>query len=213
MTTPMETGPTDIRFLALGDSYTIGTAVDENECWPVLLATELGSTTGGGPAYQLEVDIIATKGWTTRDLLNGIDDRDDLNNNFDLVSLLIGVNNQYDGLSLPDYRIEFRQLLTTAIQLANKDSSRVFVIAIPDYAFTPSGGSSQQISDAIDEFNTAAQAIATELNVPFLNITPISRQAIADPELVATDKLHPSGKQYARWVDEVIAPAVRRYLA
>jgi lysophospholipase L1-like esterase len=203
-----------ITFLALGDSYTIGTLVAENERWPSRLAEYLHPASGG-PAqkhFAATPDIIATKGWTTTDLTNGIRARTDLLPAYDLVSLLIGVNNQYDGFSLEDFAHEFEELLNTAIRLAGDDAQHVFVVSIPDYAFTPSGEGRPQITKAITRFNASARSITERYGVAFLDITPISREGIADTGLVASDGLHPSGKQYQRWVDEVIGRAVRELL-
>lgn len=203
-----------ITYLALGDSYTIGTAVDETERWPVLLAEYLRSASRD-PAqkrYETTPDIIAVNGWTTTDLKAGINRRMDLLPAYDLVSLLIGVNNQYRGGLLGAYENEFEQLLNTAIAKAGNDPQNVFVVSIPDYAFTPSGGGDATISQELDQFNAIASDIAERYGVEFIDITPISRQGFEDPELVATDNLHPSGKQYRRWVDEVIEARVRTIL-
>ncbi len=129
-----------------------------------------------------------------------------------MVSLLIGVNNQFRGLSLEEYAAEFRQLLNQSIQFAGNDPTKTFVVSIPDYAFTPFGNGNPNTSMAIDTFNATASDISTELGVAFINITPISREGLADPSLVAGDNLHPSGKQYARWVDERILEVVRDLL-
>ncbi|MEL7161347.1 MAG: GDSL-type esterase/lipase family protein, partial [Bacteroidota bacterium] len=160
------------------------------------------------------LDYVATNGWTTGELINGINSRrdEDLRGQYDLVSLLIGVNNQYRGLPLPNYQTEFEILLKTAIEFAGGDTSRVFVVSIPDYAFTPFGGGSQEITDDLVRFNAAANFIADDHGVPFYNITPISQEGLTDPELVATDNLHPSGKQYGRWVEEVLNTPVLNQL-
>lgn len=203
-----------ITYLALGDSYTIGTAVDETERWPVLLAEYL-RTASGDPAqklYETTPDIFAVNGWTTTNLRNGIAGRPNFLPVYDLVSLLIGVNNQYQGGLASAYATEFEELLNTAIQKAGNQPKKVFVVSIPDYAFTPSGGGSTTISQELDQFNSIAREIAERYDVLFLNITPISREGFADTELVATDNLHPSGKQYRRWVDEVIGTQVQELL-
>ena len=202
--------PTDtINFLALGDSYTIGTAVSAAERWPVLLADALTEAGANDTAYTTNVDIVATNGWTTRNLINGINARTDLRDDYELVSLLIGVNNQFQGLPLAQYRTEFVQLLDRAVAFAGGDAGRVFVVSIPDYAFTGVGNGSQSISDGVMQFNTAAKELTEARGLPFLNITRISQQGLDDPSLVATDNLHPSGKQYQRWVDEVIEARAR----
>lgn len=211
---PPEAMTDTITYLALGDSYTIGTAVDETERWPALLAEYL-RTASGDPAqklYETTPDIIAVNGWTTTDLKGGINRRMDLLPAYDLVSLLIGVNNQYRGGLASAYATEFEQLLNTAITKAGNEPKNVFVVSIPDYAFTPSGGGSATISEELDQFNSIARTITERYDVLFLNITPISREGFDDTELVATDNLHPSGKQYRRWVNEVIGRSVRELL-
>lgn len=193
----------NISFLSLGDSYTIGTSVDVADRWPVQLARELMQDS----ITVTNQRIIATNGWTTSELRAGIDAAN-LTETYDLVSLLIGVNNQFRGQSLTGYQREFEQLLNTAIQFAGGDTSRVFVVSIPDYAFTPFGAGRTDISEGVLRFNAAASFIAEDYGIPFLNITPISQQGLDDPELVASDNLHPSGKQYGRWVEEIIRERV-----
>lgn len=204
---PEEPENKNISYLALGDSYTIGTSVDMADRWPVQLARELVDDS----ITVTEQRIVATNGWTTSDLINGINTAD-LNERYDLVSLLIGVNNQYQGQPLNGYQRQFEELLQTAIGLAGGDPRKVFVVSIPDYAFTPFGGGSQTITDELLRFNAAANFIADDFGVLFLNITPISQQGLENPNLVANDNLHPSGEQYRRWVDEVIKDSVLELL-
>ena len=189
-----------VRYLALGDSYTIGESVAQSQRYPVLLTADLR-------AAGLNVEnplIIARTGWTTANLQAGIEDADIEGRTYDLVSLLIGVNNQFQGRSLEEYKTEFAELLQQAVDFAGGDKDRVFVVSIPDYAFTPFGQSASNtstISAEIDIFNAAAADITAENAIDFYNITPISRMGNDDPELVADDGLHPSGKQYQLWVD------------
>ena len=183
-------------YLALGDSYTIGASVSENERYPVQLRNGLRAT-----SVNIEVRIIAASGWTTKELADALDTATDLRPSYDLVSLLIGVNNQYQGRSLDDFRVEFRGLLERAIELAGSNTGRVFVISIPDYAYTPFGGGSILISEEIDAFNAAKRSITEEYGIQYFDITPISRQGLSEPSLVSGDGLHPSGLQYSRWVD------------
>jgi lysophospholipase L1-like esterase len=211
---PTPTTTTDtITYLALGDSYTIGTAVTAAERWPTLLANALAEPDTNGQAYSTEPDIIAVNGWTTRNLISGINARDDLQETYGMVSLLIGVNNQFQGLPLAQYRTEFEQLLNRAIAFAGDDRSKVFVVSIPDYAFTGFGNGNPDISEGVRQFNEACREITERYGLPFLNITPISQEGGTDPALVASDNLHPSGKQYQRWVDEVIEDRIRVLLA
>ena len=192
------------KFLALGDSYTIGESVSENERWPVQLAKKLrekGKSIG-------EPLIIATTGWRTDDLMNAVN-KAHLKNEYDLVSLLIGVNNQYQGKSSEQYVIEFEDLLKTAIQLAKGKKENVFVVSIPDYGYTPFGKPKQaEISKALDRFNEINKRITEKAGIKYINITDISRQGIHQPELVADDGLHPSGKMYSLWVDRIVESLV-----
>ncbi len=196
--------PTDRKFLALGDSYTIGESVSEKERWPVQLAKKLrekGQSIG-------EPLIIATTGWRTDDLMNAVN-KAHLKNEYDLVSLLIGVNNQYQGKSSEQYVIEFEDLLKTAIQLAKGKKENVFVVSIPDYGYTPFGKPKQaEISKALNRFNDINKRITEKAGIKYINITDISRQGIQQPELVADDGLHPSGKMYSLWVDRIVESLV-----
>lgn len=200
--------PTEaFTYLALGDSYTIGTSVEEDQRWPRQLLDALlaDRVVAGDPAPQLTY--IATNGWRTDQLQAGIRNTD-LAETYDLVSLLIGVNNQFQSRPLNVYQEEFTDLLNTAISKAGGDLDRVFVVSIPDYAFTPFGNGRDNISRGVDVFNAAAREITEAAGVPFYNITPISREGLRDPGLVASDDLHPSGQQYARWVTEVLLQPV-----
>jgi len=188
-----------VNFLALGDSYTIGQSVGVNERWPKQLITglsNLGYATG-------ELKIIAQTGWRTDNLQNAINQQLPLSG-YSLVSLLIGVNNQFQGGNIQTYAIEFEALLVQAISLAGNNPSHVFVLSIPDYAFTPYGNGNPSISSQIDEFNNVNRLITSNYNVKYIDITPISRRGLAEPALVATDGLHPSGAMYALWVQEII---------
>jgi lysophospholipase L1-like esterase len=188
------------KFLALGDSYTIGESVAENERWPVLLCKALDAK---GLNFA-EPKIIATTGWRTDDLKRAID-AEKLSKNYDLVSLLIGVNNQYQGRSSSAYAPEFEELLEMAIEFAGGDQSKVIVISIPDYGFTPYGKENQaKISAELDEFNAINRSISDKYHVQYFNITDISRRGLGDPSLIATDGLHPSGKMYEEWVRLII---------
>jgi lysophospholipase L1-like esterase len=193
--------PTEkIKFLALGDSYTIGEAVDERQRWPVQLVDQLRKK--GFNAEEPE--IIATTGWRTDDLKNAILKRNPAKD-YTLVSLLVGVNNQYQGKSAESYAPEFQGLLTMAIEFAGGDKSKVFVVSIPDYGFTPFGKEKKaNITMAIDEFNSVNKKITQALGVKYFNITDISRKGLEDQELVAHDGLHPSGKMYTLWVKRIL---------
>lgn len=190
------TGGESFSYLALGDSYTIGESVSEAERYPNQLADSLSKRS----VFLDPVDIVARTGWTTDELDAGINDRTNLKATYDLVSLLIGVNNQYRGRPVDEYEEEFRALLQRAIDFAGGDKERVFVISIPDYAYTPFGNGNNTISEGIDAFNAVNESVTGSYGISYFNITPISREGLAQPDLVANDGLHPSGAQYARWV-------------
>jgi lysophospholipase L1-like esterase len=185
-----------IRYLALGDSYTIGESVPENERFPNQLGSFL--TQGGHPT---EVTIIAKTGWTTSELWEGIQ-KTNIQPPYDLVSLLIGVNNQYRGYDSNEYREEFRFLLNKSIEYAGGDVKRVFVFSIPDWSVTPfaTGQNATRISNEIDLFNSINREETEESGAHYVDITPISREALNDKSLIAKDGLHPSGSMYAEWV-------------
>jgi lysophospholipase L1-like esterase len=189
-----------LRFLALGDSYTIGESVSEAERWPNQLADSLRK-------HGIKVaspKIIATTGWRTDDLKKAIVSAN-LTHDYTLVSLLIGVNNQYQGKPASAYAGEFEELLKTAIQLASGKKENVFVVSIPDYGYTPFGNQKQaSISAALEEFNHINERIATQYGVKYFSITDISRNGLTQPDLIANDGLHPSGKMYSLWVEKIV---------
>ncbi|MCZ8071828.1 MAG: SGNH/GDSL hydrolase family protein [Cytophagales bacterium] len=188
------------KYLALGDSYTIGESVSEAERWPNQLRDSLNKK-----GYAIgKPTVIATTGWRTDNLKNAMNIAQ-LKPEYDLVSLLIGVNNQYQGKSSDQYAIEFEDLLKTAIHLAKGRKESVFVVSIPDYGFTPFGKPKQEaITKAIDLFNEINARITYKYKVQYFNITEISRDGLTDPSLVAGDGLHPSGKMYAQWVELIV---------
>jgi lysophospholipase L1-like esterase len=192
----LDTTMTPITYLALGDSYTIGEQVTDQECFPVQTAALLRQQ----GYLVLDPQIIATTGWTTDELKAGITAAH-ITQTYDIVTLLIGVNNQYRGWSLTQYEAEFRDLLKTAIAFASNNPSQVVVLSIPDWGVTPFAAdrNREQIAQEIDAYNAANKAIAQQLKVPYLDITGFTREAAHDKELVAADGLHPSGKDYRRW--------------
>lgn len=191
--------PKNRRFLALGDSYTIGQSVAVSERWPMQLAEYLRSR-------EVVVDttaIIAQTGWRTDNLMSAIQSRQP-DSSYNLVALLIGVNNLYQGRSVEAYEPEFKALLERSIALAGGRKELVFVVSIPDYGYTPFGESDQAaISAKIDIFNAANKRITAEAGIQYFDITPISRRGLDEPDLVANDGLHPSGKQYRLWVESM----------
>jgi lysophospholipase L1-like esterase len=193
-------------FLVLGDSYTIGESVGSTERFPAQTADML-RTMGikvGSPQY------IAQTGWTSEDLQNAIK-KNILLPKYSVVSLLIGVNDQFQGLDTGAYRKRFTQLLEQAIGLTGNRTGHVFVLSIPDYGVTPFGGGSKRISKEIDEFNAINKEVTLSYHVAYIDITPISHMADKDPTLTANDGLHPSGKQYRLWamkLAETILPVL-----
>ena len=194
-----------LRYLALGDSYTVGEAVPEAGRLPVQLARKLREE---GFAELEDPQVIATTGWTTDELSAGIDAASPAGT-FDLVTLLIGVNNQYRGRPLDEYRAQFRELLERAISFAACKRERVIVISIPDWGSTPFAADRDRgaISGEIDAFNDVNRDEANRKGARYVNITPISRRAADQPRLIADDGLHPSGKMYRLWVGLLLPEA------
>jgi lysophospholipase L1-like esterase len=192
------TGPTtdslSRSFLALGDSYTIGESVSSQERFPAQTVAILRSQ----GINVAEPQYIAHTGWTTADLQNAIH-QTNLKASYDIVTLLIGVNDQYQGMDTAGYRTRFTQLLQKAIQLSGNKIPHIFVVSIPDYGVTPFGGGSAKTSKEIAEFNAINQQITLAYHVAYVDITPISKQAATEQSLTAGDGLHPSGKQYQLW--------------
>jgi len=184
-----------IRYLALGDSYTIGESVDEAERWSNQLADFLKA--GGLPT---EVTIIARTGWTTQELWDGIQAQR-ITPPYDLVSLLIGVNNQYRGYDINEYREQFVFLLNKSIEYAGGNPQHVIVLSIPDWGVTPfaHGQGGERIARDIDAFNAVNREETEKAGAQYVNITAISREAAHDKTLIAPDGLHPSGKMYMEW--------------
>jgi len=192
-----------IKYLALGDSYTIGQSVCDTCRFPIQLRDSLLAK---NPDLDIEVKIIATTGWTTTNLLNAINDEQPSSNN-DLVTLLIGVNNQYQGKPFSLYETEFPELVQKSIQFAGGNKDRVIVVSIPDYAYTPFGLSKEnpeKISEEIDEYNGFAQKYCQDYGITFLNITDITRLGLEMPEYVANDNLHPSKIAYSKFVERLL---------
>jgi lysophospholipase L1-like esterase len=199
----------DLRFLALGDSYTIGEGVAESARWPMQLAQALRAD--GVPLS--DPTIIARTGWTTDELDAAIDAVHPLPE-YGLVSLLIGVNNQYRGRSVDEYRAQFAALLERAIGFAQGKPQHVLVLSIPDWGVTPfaQGRDPGSISAAIDAFNAAAMQLCVQRGVAFVDITAASRHRGGESDMLAEDGLHPSAKMYAEWT-RLALPMARERIA
>ncbi|HWP92577.1 MAG TPA: SGNH/GDSL hydrolase family protein [Thermodesulfobacteriota bacterium] len=191
-----------LKILSLGDSYTVGQGVERSESWPMQLALRL-------QGRNLPVDtplIIAATSWTTSDLMEVIA-RSDIGKEYDIVTLLIGVNDQFQGYSEYMYAYGFDKLLTGAIAFAGGRPGRVIVVSIPDYSVTKFGkkhGSNSTVPE-INRFNEINKKISMEKGVNYVDITEVSRRAAQDSSLVASDGLHPSARMYEEWV-ELITP-------
>jgi lysophospholipase L1-like esterase len=195
----------NLKYLALGDSYTIGESVPEMKRWPIQLVSALESE---GFSFE-KVQIIAKTGWTTDELMQGIASENP-DEDYDLVSLLIGVNNQYRGRSVDEFKVQFTSLLDLAIDFAGGNKDHVFVVSIPDWGVTPFAADrdGEKIAVEIDLYNSAKKDICQRYGILYIPITDISREVKSDSDLVAGDGLHPSGKMYGRWVDERIAQKI-----
>jgi lysophospholipase L1-like esterase len=189
------------HYLALGDSYTIGQSVKINERYPMQIAEKLRNE-----GYNIaDPEIIATTGWTTGNLLKAVRDKPALPG-YDVVSLLIGVNNQYQRRPMDEYRIEFTALLKKAIRFAGNRPQRVVVFSIPDYSVTPFAHNSdrEKIAREINSFNLVNKRVSDACHVKYVNITDETRKAAWDHSLIAYDDLHFSGKEYSIWTSLVV---------
>jgi len=199
-----QSSDSSMSYLALGDSYTIGESVEESFRWPVQLKDSLKKK-----GFNVEEPrIIARTGWRTDEMLDAAKDQVS-KDTFDIVSLLIGVNNEYQGRSPESFISEFESCLKFAIDHSRKGKDGVFVLSIPDYGYTPFGQKNQErITDRLNKYNEICRSISEKHGVLFINITDISREVPENKELVAKDDLHPSGLQYAKWVERSLESVV-----
>ncbi len=204
---PMQT----LRYLALGDSYTIGESVDASAGWPMQLARGLRDA---GIALD-DPTVIARTGWTTDELDAAIDAASPASDH-DLVTLAIGVNNQYRGRDVDNYRVELAALLQRAIGFAGGNPRHVMMLSIPDWGATRFGQQSGRdrtlIARELDAYNAAARELCDAQGVAFVDITPVSRERGAEASMQADDGLHPSAAMYALWVQQA-QPVARRLLS
>ncbi|MEO6038220.1 MAG: SGNH/GDSL hydrolase family protein [Saprospiraceae bacterium] len=201
-----------VKILALGDSYTKGESVVFAQNFPNQLADSLRAD---GQAVT-QTRIIAQTGWRTDQLQIALTDAHIGDSTYDLVTLCIGVNNQYQHGNFLTFKTQFEQLLQSALSRSGDRKERVVVVSIPDWAYTPYGqhftATPAQISQEIDQYNQASQTIAAQYGVHYVNVTDISRQGLVQPELVAGDGLHPSALQYTDWV-KLLLPVVKEALS
>ncbi|MEN3323296.1 SGNH/GDSL hydrolase family protein [Mariniflexile soesokkakense] len=197
------------KILALGDSYTIGQSVCATCRFPEQLKDSLKNNLENS---DISLEIIAQTGWTTTKLKEAISNKNP-SNDYDLVTLLIGVNNQYQQKDFSLYETEFPELLNKAITLAYDNPKKVIVISIPDYAYTPFGQSRSNpstISSELDAYNTFAKSHSADRNVTFINITNITREGLNNPFLVASDGLHPSQLAYTKFVERLLPVSIEK---
>ncbi|MBO6880933.1 MAG: SGNH/GDSL hydrolase family protein [Winogradskyella sp.] len=198
------------KILSLGDSYTIGESVCDSCRFPEQLKDSLIQNLT--EEITINLDVVAQTGWTTTNLKSAIETAD-LASEYDLVTLLIGVNNQYQGKPFSLYEEEFPELVNKALEFANNDKSRIIVVSIPDYAFTPFGqnsGNPETTSEEIDMYNAFAEDYCNNNNITFINITDITREGLNNPDLVASDGLHPSELAYAQFVQRLLPVALEK---
>jgi lysophospholipase L1-like esterase len=189
-------------YLALGDSYTIGEAVPLDESVPYQTVQVLRNN----GLHIHAPEIVARTGWTTLELAEHIL-HTKFNEGYDFVTLLIGVNNQYRGLSIDDYKNDFEFLLKKALHFADDKNNHVIVLSIPDWSVTPFAKEhdAQKISEEIDAFNNINSVIASQYKVHYINITDSMRESANDESLITKDGLHPSGKEYTNWAEQIAA--------
>ena len=188
-------------YLALGDSYTVGESISKKHTWPKQLVDSLKKRS----VFLSEPRIIAKTGWTTDELKKAINDSS-LDYPYDWVSLLIGVNNQYRGRDLGEFKLQFESLLSEAIAFTGNRKERVFVISLPDWGSMPfaKDRDPNKIAIEIDNFNQIIYEVCAIENIKFIDITPISRNIYSNPNWIAKDSLHPSKEQYSKWVEKMI---------
>ncbi len=205
---PTPIKPQDLQWLFLGDSYTIGQGVTEDERYPSQIKGMIeDSIIKNKLKFTVENTIIAKTGWRTDNLINAIENSTVKDStNFDLVALLIGVNNQYQGIAFNQYEIDFNNLLNTALKKVNGDKNKIMVVSIPDYAFTPFGQNSNpsKITNELNQYNSKNKELSTKFGVTYIEITDISRKGLLDKTLVASDGLHPSSVQYKLWAERMV---------
>jgi acyl-CoA thioesterase-1 len=198
--------PKNIKILSLGDSYTIGESVCEKCKFPEQLKERLIEVSEKDITFNLQV--IARTGWTTTSLIDAIEN-ENISSDFNLVTLLIGVNNQYQRKDFSLYQTEFPVLVSSAIKAAS-NKNNLIIISIPDYAFTPVGKADENVSEEIDMYNNFAKDYCRKNKITFVNITDITRQGLINTALVASDNLHPSELAYSKFVDRLLPFALQK---
>lgn len=199
----------DFKILSLGDSYTIGQSVCEKCRFPEQLVDSLLKRTANKSTFPLK--IIAQTGWTTSNLIDAIN-AENINADYNFVTLLIGVNNQYQNKPFGLFEAEFPQLVDIAIASLNGESKKLVVLSIPDYSFTPFGDRPGTVSEEIKKYNDFTKSYCDQRNITFLNITDITQQGLINPELVASDGLHPSEEAYSKFIERLLPLAIEKLM-
>lgn len=199
-----EIAPVNYKYLALGDSYTYGQSVCVDCRFPEQLKDSLRQYLNEDD--RVDIKLIAETGWTTTNLKAAIAS-EPIANDYDLVTLLIGVNNQFQGRPFYIYEQEFAELIATAISKAKGDKDNLIVVSIPDYAYTPYGQGSVSISEGVFAYNEFAKNYCLANDITYVNITDITRAGLLQPELVANDGLHPSTIAYSKFVERILPEA------
>ncbi len=197
----------NLKMLSLGDSYTIGESVCGKCKFPEQLKDSLLKEFSSETIIDLKV--IAKTGWTTTNLISAIE-TEKITDDYDLVTLLIGVNNQYQRKDFSIYESEFPKLVNTAIKAGNNEKQNLIVVSIPDYAFTPFGRGNTTISADIDKYNNFAKNYCDANGITFVNITDITREGLTNTALVASDNLHPSELAYTKFVGRILPFALEK---
>ncbi len=197
----------EIKILSLGDSYTIGASVCETCRFPEQLKDSIQLKVGD--RSTVELDVIARSGWTTGQLKNAIAN-EDLHQDYDITTLLIGVNNQFTRLPFDTFEKEFPELVVSAMRSCGNKKENVIIISIPDYAFTPFGNGDKLISEELDTYNTFIKNYCNQYSFTYVNITDITRKGFEQPELVASDGLHPSEIAYTQFVGRILPYALEK---
>ncbi|MBD0851193.1 SGNH/GDSL hydrolase family protein [Maribacter arenosus] len=197
-----------LSFLALGDSYTAGTSELTINSWPLQFAQLMDKK--GVPLKP--PTILAGAGWTTDDLLSEIN-TSNLETEYDLVSLLIGVNNQYRGLDIDQFKDQFKELLDKSVKLAGNNTSRVFVLSIPDWGVTPFARfkDKDKIRRELTTYNAIIEVETEKRGILFIEITKLSQQALWNKSLIASDSLHPSAKMYKDWAKKIQKKVLKQF--
>ncbi|MGK7395751.1 MAG: SGNH/GDSL hydrolase family protein [Candidatus Cyclobacteriaceae bacterium M3_2C_046] len=193
------------KMLALGDSYTVGEGIPPDLAWPFQLQSQLAVK-----GTDLEIDVIAQTGWATNELLEKLQ-QIHLIPEYDIISILIGVNNQYRKRSWQNYHHELELIIKQAICLSAHLEKNIILLSIPDWGVTPFARERkpEEISQSIDQFNQINYGLSGQYGLKYVDVTSISRKVQDQPDLIAPDQLHPSARQYGKWVNAILPQALK----